>query len=113
MGKRDSNRNAPGETQKNGHHTSFCVNDVYLAKEAGFKTDFDIQVDTHAKIRKWISKVMCFIVSLRFSKQNAQDIAKSKTKRMADSPKFVAHFDNFVAHTYRKKSLKTQVRGTS
>jgi len=56
---------------------------------------------------------MCFIVFLLFSNQNAQDIAKFKTKRMVDSPKFAAHFDNFVAHPYKKKSLKTRVPGTS
>ena len=56
---------------------------------------------------------MCFIVFLQFLKQNAQDTAKFKTKRMADSPKFAAHFGNFVAHPYKKKLLKTRVPGTS
>ena len=111
--KRDSSRNAPGETQKNGHHTSLCVNNVYIAKVGQFWIDFGIQVDTHAKIRKWVSKVMCFTVFMRFSKQNAQDIAKFKTKRMADLSEFGTHFDNFAAHMCRKKSLKTRVRGAS
>ena len=111
--KRDSSRNAPGETQKNGHHTSLCVNNGYMAKVGQFWIDFGIRVDTHAKIRKWVSKVMCFTVFMRFSKQNAQDIGKFKTKRMADLHEFGTHFDNFAAHMCRKKSLKTRVRGTS
>ena len=84
-----------------------------MAKVGQFWIDFDIRVDTPVEIRKWVSKVMGFTAFMRFSKQNAQDIAKFKTKRMADSPKFGAHFDNFAAHTHRKKSLKTPVRGTS
>jgi len=113
LAKRDSSRNAPGETQKNGHHTSLCVNNGYMAKVDQFWIDFGIQVDTHAKIRKWVSKVMCFTVFSRFSKQNAQDISNFKTKRMADLSEFGTHFDNFAAHLCRKKSLKTRVRGTS
>ena len=111
--KRDSSKNAPGETQKNGHHTSLCVNNGYMAKVGQFWIDFDIRVDTPVEIRKWVSKVMCFTVFMRFSKQNAQDISKFKTKRMADLREFRAHLDNFAPHMCRKKSLKTRVRGTS
>ena len=109
----DSSRNAPDETQKSRHHTSLYANDGHLAKDAQFGINFGIQVDTHAKIRKWVSKVMCFTVAVRFSKQNAQDIAKFKTKRMADLHEFGSHFDHFAAHISRKKSLKTRARGTS
>ena len=111
--KRDSSKNAPGETQKNGHHTSLCVNNGYMAKVVQFWIDFGIRVETHVKIRKWASKVMGFTIFIRFSKQNAQDISNFKTKRMADLSKFGTHFDNFAAHSCRKKSLKTRVRGTS
>ena len=84
-----------------------------MAKVGQFWIDFGIRVDTHAKIRKWVSKVMGFTVFMRFSKQNAQDTTKFKTKRMADLHEFGAHFDNFAAYMCRKKSLKTRVRGTS
>ena len=84
-----------------------------MAKVGQFWIDFSIRVDTHAKIRKWVSKVMCFTVFMRFSKQNAQDITKFKTKRMAYLREFGTQFDNFAAYIYRKKSLKTPVRGTS
>ena len=80
-----------------------------MAKVDEFWIDFGIQVDTHAKIRKWVSKVMGFTVFMRFSKRNAQDITKFKTKRMADLRKFVTHFDNSAAHMCSKKSLKTRV----
>ena len=111
--KRDSSRNAPDETLKNGHHTKLCVNNVYLAKETGFWIDFDIRVDTHAKIRKWVSKVTCFTTFPIFLKQNAQDVVKSKMKRMADLPRFGIHLDSFTTQRYREKSLKTRVCGTS
>ena len=84
-----------------------------MAKVNQFWIDFGIQVDTHMKIRKWVSKVMCFTVFMRFSKQNARDTTKFKTKRIADLHKFGTHFDNFAAHLCRKKSLKTPVRGQS
>ena len=84
-----------------------------MAKVGQFLIEFRIQVDTHAKIRKWVSKVMCFTVFSRFSKQNAQDISNFKTKRIADLSEFGTHFDNFAAHLCRKKYLKTRVRGTS
>ena len=84
-----------------------------MAKVGQFWIDFSIRVDTHAKIREWVSKVMRFTVFICSSKQNARGIAKFKTKRMADLREFGTHFDNFAAYIYRKKSLKTQVRGTS
>ena len=110
---RDIGKNAPDETQKNGHHTSLCVNNGYLAKDARFWIDFGIRVETHVKIRKWASKVMGFTIFIHFSKQNAQGATEFKTKRMADLRKFVTYVGNFAVHIYRKKSLKTQVRGTS
>ena len=97
----DSSRNAPDETRKSRRHTRLCVNNGYLAKEAGFKTDFGIQVDTHAKIRKWVSKVMCFTVFMRFSKQNAQDISKSKTKH-------IRQLQSHLITTYMKRREPTQ-----
>ena len=84
-----------------------------MAKVGKFGIDFDIRVDTPVEIRKWVSKVMGFTAFMRFSKQNAQDISKFKTKRMADLREFGTQFDNFAAHLCRKKSLKTRVRGTS
>ena len=78
-----------------------------------FWIDFCIRVETHVKIRKWVSKVMGFNIFIHFSKQNAQGATKFKTKRMADSRKFGTYFGNFAAHIYRKKYLKTAVRGTS
>ena len=109
----NSSRNAPDEMQKNRHHTSLCADNGYLVKETEFWIDFDIRVNTHAKIRKWVSKVTCFTTFSIFSKQNVQDVAKSKTKRMADLPRFGIHLDNFTTQRYREKSLKTPVRGTS
>ena len=84
-----------------------------MAKVGKFGIDFDIRVDTPVEIRKWVSKVMRVTEFMRFSKQNAQDVTKFKTKRMADLRKIGTHFDNFAAHLCRKKSLKTRVRGTS
>ena len=84
-----------------------------MTKVGKFWIDFGIRVDTHVKIRKWASKVMGFTVFIRFSKQNAQDTTKFKTKRMADLPKFGTYFGNFAANMCRKKLLKTPVRGQS
>ena len=110
---RDIGRNAPGETQENGHHTSLCVNNGYTAREAQFSIDFDVRIDTHVEIRKWRSKVVRFTTFVNFSNQNALEAGAFKTKCLRDLPKFGAILEQLAAQSSRKKWCKTQVRGTS
>ena len=106
-------RNAPGETLKNGHHTSLCVNNGHTARDAQFSIDFDVRVDTHVEIRKWGSKVVRFTTFSESSKQNELEADAFKAKRLTDLSKSGAILEQLAAQSSRKKWFKTQVRGTS